>query len=312
MYLEVWMNGKRRLGRRVLISLVALGVTMSLAACATRSAATGSTISAVSGPSAGSRALAETFARELMARFSVPEGTRPSRSSPIPLALRDPWAGPAGVAAAGSVDLGQVDAVPRPVSATVAFMLTHEPGGADLTGSGQESGAAGLREIYIQLGSSSLPRGINDAEGVVLMIPNGAASTLAGIYVHVVWYPARTAAELVDAKDFDSATITATVSNPKPHQVRRTLTSESDIAALAEILNSLPAEPDTTHTCPSTDTSFLVTFNPRTTEQAVVTAASSGCYGVSVTFRGVPQPALLDIRNAIPAAAARMLRVSRR
>jgi hypothetical protein len=296
------MAGNYRWAKRVAVA----SMVVLLASCGTDP---GGGRPATTKPQAGSRAQAEMFARQLLARFAIPSGTRAVRLSPVPLVLRDPWTGPAGSSAPGSVDLGQLDMGPQALRATKAFMLTHEPGGADLTGTGQANSPNGVRELYIQLGSHSLPQGINDAEAAVLMIPRGAVSTLIGIYVHVLWFPSRTENEHLDAADFGAVTISAVVYGAKLYRVTRTFRSAADIAALAGLLNGLPAAPDTTQSCPVSNT-FQIGFDPRTARQAEVVVTTYGCYGATVTSSGIPQPALLDSGNAVAAAAARMLDIS--
>jgi hypothetical protein len=181
------MPGNYRSAGRVVVGVAVASMAVLLAGCGTDAGSTARATSAVMRPQAGSRAQAETFARDLLARFIVPAGTRPVRLSPVPLSLRSPWARQAGSSAPGSVDLGQLDEVTLTSAATQAFMLAHEPSGADMTGTGQENSPDGVRDLYIHLGFRSLPRGINDAEAVVLMVPRRAASTLMSIYVHVLW-----------------------------------------------------------------------------------------------------------------------------
>ena len=303
------MPGNYRSVRLIAAGVAVASMAVLLAGCGIDP---GSNAQAASGhgPPAGSRAQAATFARDLLARFAVPPGTRAVHLSPLPLLLRDPWAGPAGSSAPGSADLGQLDTVSLTLPATQAFMLTHEPGGTDMTGTGQENGPDWERDLYIHLGSRSLPRGINDAEAVVLMVPRGAASTLISIYVHVLWFPSRTAAEYLDAADFGAVTVSAVVYGAKLRHVTRTFRSAADIAALAGLLNGLPAAPDATQSCPVSNT-FQISLHPRTADQAQVVVATYGCYAANVTSRGVPQPALLDHNNAVAALAARMLGVSR-
>jgi hypothetical protein len=208
--------------------------------------------------------------------------------------------------------MGQLDAVPLALPATKAFMLAHEPGGADMTGTGQENRSGGLREVYIHLGSRSLPKGIEDAEAVVLMVPHGASSTDVSIYVHVRWFPSRTAAENLDPAKFLTMTVSAVVLNPKLHHITRTIRSAADIDALVRLLNGFPAAPDTAQSCPGSDASYQVSFDPQIPEQAPVTVTTDGCYGATVTVGGVPQPPLLDSGNTVAAIAARELGVGKR
>jgi len=231
------MLGNYRSARHLAVGVTVASMAGLLAGCATGSTgSTGSAVSAVAGPQAGNRAQAETFARDLLTRFAVPASSRSVRLSPVPLLLRDPWAGPAGSSAPGSVDLGELDAVPLAVPATEAFLVTHEPGGADMTGTGQENSQGGVHEVYLHLGSRSLPRGINDAEAVMFMVPRGTTATLISIYVHVIWFPSRTAAEHLDAAEFGAVTVSAVLLNPKLHHLRRTFRSTADIVALAGLL----------------------------------------------------------------------------
>jgi hypothetical protein len=289
---------------------VAVGMAVLLAGCGSDPGRTARAESSQTGPQAGGHEQAETFARHLMARLVFPPDTQPVRLSPLPSLLRDPWLGPAGSSASGAVDLGRLDAVSLSLAATEAFLLTHAPGGAKLTGTGYRNGPGGNieRDLYVHLGS--LPRGINDAEIVMLMIPQEAASTRIATYVHVIWFPSRTAAEHLDMADFGSVSVRATLLNPKLHHVTRTFRSPADLARLAGLLNRLSAEPNTMHTCPSSSATYQITFAPRTVQHAAVVVTTYGCYGATVTIGQVPQPALLDPGNAVAATAARMLGIS--
>ena len=295
---------------RMAAAAAVASMTVLLVGCGTDPGRTGRAESSQTGPQAGSRAQAETFARHLMARLVFPPSTQPVRLSPLPSLLRNPWVGPAGSSAPGSVDLGQLDAVSLGQAATEAFLLTHAPSGANLTGTGHQNGPGGdiERDLYIHL--SSLPRGINDAEIVMLMIPRGATSTRIATYVRVIWFPSRTAAEHLDTADFGTVSVRATLLNPKLHHVTRTFRSAADLARLAGLLNRLSAEPNTMHTCPSSIATYQITFEPRTVQQPAVVVTTYGCYGATVTTGGVPQPALLDPGNAVAVTAARMLGIS--
>jgi hypothetical protein len=295
---------------RMAAAAAVASMTVLLAGCGTDPGRTGRAESSQTGPQAGSRAQAEAFARQLMARLVFPSGTQPVRLSPLPSLLRDPWAGPGGSSAPGSVDVGRLDTVSLGLAGTQAFLLTHAPGGANLTGTGHQNGPDGdvERDLYIHLGS--LPRGINDAEIVMLMIPRGATSTRIATYVRVIWFPSRTAAEHLDPADFGAVSVRATLLNPKLHNVTRTFRSSADLARLAGLLNGLSAEPNTMHTCPSSTATYQITFEPRTVQHSAVVVTTYGCYGATVTTGGVPQPALLDPGNAVAASAARMLGIS--
>ena len=242
-------------------------------------------------PQAGTRAQAEALAGHLIARLVLPPGTEPARLSPLPATLRDPWGGPAGPAASGAVDRGRVDAASLTPADAEAFMLTHAPRGAGDAGTGQEKGSRGIIERYLYFQLGSLPKGIDSAEVQVLMVPRGAASTLIATYVHVAWFPSRTAAEHLDTARFGAVSIRAIVTNPKPRDVTRTFRSPADIAMLAGLLNGFAAAPKAARTCLSSSASFQITFQTRTAQQAGVTVFTYGCNSATITVGGVPQPA---------------------
>lgn len=302
------MSGKYRAARRLAVAVAAVvSAVVLLAGCGTDPGSTGAAGSGHAGPQAGSRAQAEAFAGHVIAGLVLPPGARPARLSPLPAALRDPWGGPAGSGAAGSVDRGRVDAVSLTPAAAEAFMLTHAPRGAGNAGTGQEKGSRGIIERYLYFQLGSLPKGIDSAEVQVLMVRRDAASTMIATYVHVAWFPSRTAAEHLDAAGFGAVSVRAIVTNPKPRDVTRTFRSPADVAMLAGLLNGFAAAPKTARTCLSSSASFQVTFEPRAAQQAGVTVITYGCNSATITVGGVPQPALLDPRNALATAAGRLL-----
>jgi hypothetical protein len=89
--------------------------------------------------------------------------------------------------------------------------------------------------------------------------------------------------------------------------VTRTFASPADVALLTRLLDGFAAAPDTARGCLSSSASFQITFEPRTAEQAAAVVTTYGCNSATVTVGGVPQPALLDSRNAVTAAASRLL-----
>jgi hypothetical protein len=209
------------------------------------------------------------------------------------------------------VDRGRVDAAGLTPAAAEAFMLTHAPKGAGDAGTGEEKGSRGIIERYLYFQLGSLPKGINDAEVQILMVPRAAASTLIATYVHVTWRPARTAAEHLDPASFGAVSVRAMVTYPKPRDVTRTFRSPADIAMLARLLNGFAAAPKTARTCPASAASYQITFTPRAAHQAGVTVITYGCNSATITVGAVPQPALLDPRNALATAAARLLGLGR-
>jgi hypothetical protein len=292
------------------IAAAVMSMAVVLVGCARSSSGGASTVSAQTAPQAGSQAEAAAFARHLLARMLFPAGAQPVSPSDLLSSLRDPWTSLAGSSAPGAVDLGRHDAISQSPAAAEEYFLTHMPNGADSTGTGRQNGSSGIaeRDLYIHIGS--LPRGINDAEIVILMAPQGATSTLISTYVHVIWFPSRTAGEYLDASDLKAVSIRAILLNPKLHYITRAFKSPEDVAALAGLLNSFTAAPPVMRTCPSGVATFQITFQPRSVQAPNVTATTNGCYSATITTAGIPQPALLDPRNALAVTAAHMLGVS--
>src|SRR5271165_8228 len=305
------LTWNRRITRRaVAVAAAVLALTIAVAGCGSRQAPAGPPAAGSPAPPAGDRAQAAALARQLLGELVFPPGTQPARPSPLPSALRNPWAGPAGASAPGSVDLGRIDGVSLDPAAAQAFLLAHAPSAASLTGTGYQTGPGGItgRDLYFHL--SSLPRGIDDAEVVQLIVPHGNVSALLATYVHVIWFPSRTAAEHIDPAAFAAVSIHAVFLNRKPHNVTRSFGSPASVASVAALLNGLAASPPTMTSCPSGVATFTVTFQPRTIRQPGVAVTTYGCAGAAVSVGGIPQPGLLDPRNAVAATAARLLRVS--
>ena len=109
---------------------------------------------------------------------------------------------------------------------------------------------------------------------------------------HVVARP-RSQAEFIDAAKFSAVRLWAHLLNPRPHTVRKVITSRAALARLARSLNALHAGQELSYTCFPDDGDYLVTFLPATPSQPAITAAPNACNGVGVTAGGKPQPMLV-------------------
>ena len=134
----------------------------------------------------------------------------------------------------------------------------------------------------------------------------GGKSVVAA-YAHVTWFPARSAAEKLNATAFLAVTITADALNPKPHRVMRTFSSAAAIRRLLGFLNSRPAGPDVAVACPAQDVSYQLRFTPRDPRGTQVLVTTQGCPGDSVSVNGRAQPYLWDLGGGLAGIAQGLL-----
>jgi hypothetical protein len=130
--------------------------------------------------------------------------------------------------------------VPLPMTDAVAYFRRNPPAGWRLTlldATGRMSGSVGgAVNTVLQYGRGPAPPpGVWAAQVLVSLHPDGPAASLARVDVQAGWFDARSAAEYVAG--FGSMTVTG------PGGATRTFSSPSQIAAVARLLNGLPAAP---------------------------------------------------------------------
>jgi hypothetical protein len=126
------------------------------------------------------------------------------------------------------------------VAQAVAYFRGNPPAGWRLTlldATGRMSGSVGgAINTVLQYGRGPAPPpGVWAAQVLVSLHPDGPTASLVRVDVQVGWYDARSAAEY--SAGFGSMTITG------PSGTTRTFSSPSPIAAVARLLNGLPAAP---------------------------------------------------------------------
>lgn len=220
--------------------VAAATVTLLLSGCATATAGTRVTTSSqvrtgtgTAGPPSGSRAGAETLARELMAWRPLPPGTRPAGRKAIPPQLDSS----PGIPGTGFVLRTRLLTAPARAGSVPAFLLAHRPPGARVSIS--QSGIAGPPDATWLTFDLARP-GYQTTELGFGLLPVSGGTTLIKEYAFVVWYPPRSAAEHIAPAGFGSVTVTAEMPD-QGTRTTRTFTSPAVIARLAGVFNARPA-----------------------------------------------------------------------
>jgi hypothetical protein len=205
----------------------------------TVSAASPAAVASTAGvPAPGTRAEGTRFAQAQLALVRWPTGARVDTAPPLVM-QRPPlfgWQMGQDVTVAG----GTTWRLPLPVADAVAYFQGNPPAGWRLTlldPTGRMSGSVGgaINTVLVYGRGPAPPPGVWAAQVLVSLHPDGPAASLARVDVQVGWFDARAAAEYVAG--FAAMTVTG------PTGVTRTFSSPSQIAAVARLLNGLPAAP---------------------------------------------------------------------
>jgi len=301
---------------RVILVLAAASLTAaSLAGCGTVSASPAADPSPIPGelgsaapgsaaPPAGNRAEADALARLLLSRLRLPAGTRRLPDKPAPAFLGQPAYSSAGA----QLDEHRFFAVAEPPAALSGYLTAHVPDGMTSFGTGQSSGPGEPTTWDVGYLARAVPAGIYQAGVALTMVPDGSGGSHLRADAQVTWYPPRTAAEYVDPARYHVLIMTVTVDGRKMRTIHKVVTSQADIARLADALDRSPAGPPVTINCPAIFVTYQLALSvSRHARPAVVIVANSiGCGGTAITVDGRSQPALAD-RGAVAAAAAHAL-----
>ncbi len=306
----------RALTGATLVLAVASLAAASLAGCGTvrmppagdPSARSGATTQApgISAPPAGSRAEANALAEHLLSRLRLPAGTRRLPSKPAPPYLSQPAPEPVDSAL---LDEHRFFAVARPPAALSDYLVAHVPDGMTSLGTSQSSGPGQPTTLGVGYYlARPVPAGIYSAQVDLTMVPDSSGGSLLRADAQVIWYPSRTAAEYVDPTRYHVLTMTVTVDGRKMHTIHRVVTSQADIARLAEALDRSPAEPPVAINCPAIFVTYQLALSVSRHSRPVVMiwTNSIGCGGTAITVDGRPQPGLAD-DGAVAVAADQAL-----
>ena len=250
---------------------------------------------------AGSRAVALTLARQMLARLVVPPGSQAIHPSPVPAPLS---VSSAGNALPYTVELHRFVLVPEPAAAVQSFLLAHVPAGMSWAGDGLAPGTTNtVTVLSVDYRPRSLATGLANAQLGTAAMPAADGGTLIRADASVSWFPPRSPAEQLNATSFRSVTITATEAFPQARTATRTITSRVIIGRLVALVNRLPATPYpdvAAMSCAPGGTAYRLEFTPD------VVIYPGGCGGSdAITVHGKEQPRLWDQGTLI--AAARQL-----
>jgi predicted small lipoprotein YifL len=303
--------------RTVIGAILVLATTATLAGCGTvrvppAEAATSSPDSdagapapGLAAPPAGRRAEAAALAGRLLSGLRLPAGTRRLPQTPAPRYLSQPASEPGDSAL---LDAHRFFAVPASPAALSGYLVAHVPAGLTAGGTGQSSGPGQPTELDVSYVARKAPAGIYSAQVTLTIVPDSSGGSLLRADAQVIWYPSRTAAEYVDPARYHVLTLAVTIYGRSVHTIYKVVTSQADIARLAEALDRSPAEPPIAINCPAIWLTYKLSLSvSRHARPAVVISTNSiGCGGTAITVNGRPQPALAD-GGAVAAAANQAL-----
>jgi hypothetical protein len=239
------------------------------------------------GPPGGSKAEASALATSMLAHAVLPTGARSEPAWPLPRSVRQY---DMATHVAGEVDLTRLFLLPMPMSQAAGYLQSHVPSRFANAAGGSTGLLGETTSQDLEYSLRRLPRGIFAADLYYTVVPaRGGSTALLAVDAQVTWYPSRSAAEYIQPASFRSVSITVT-STPT-HYVERTVHSPAVIAALAKLLDSLPASPPGSFiTCPLPN-SFLLRFGATHSHHEIV-VVGYGCPYVDITVRSAKQPAL--------------------
>ena len=199
--------------------------------------------------------------------------------------------------------------LPQSLARASRYVISHAGPGLVRQSTGE--GHSGNGAIISQTATFVLrqvPAGIYSAQLGILLVPwHGAA--LLRIDAEVIVSPRRTEAERLHFTDPGALTIRATVEGRNPHHLRRVITSPSQISKLIRLVNSLPAEPHVSLSCPAGLVAYRAALKPAGHHPADV-VTDDGCNLVHVSVAGHSQPALQDAGGRVFRLLHRLLRAT--
>jgi hypothetical protein len=276
---------------RLPVQLAAAGLTaLALTAAISLPAASAASAAGAGKPPSFTRAQSIQYARSLEPRIVLPSGALRLPQRPVPPGLRHS----AGfMIATHSVDIYRLYKLPGSLTASERFLTHHVPAGMTNEGTGKSWDRHGLIEEDVTFVPGKLPRGVSSADLVATVVHAPHHHSYLRVDAQVIWYPARSAAEHLAAKNYSSVRITAWIYGHRAHRVSKTFSSGKVIRRLVRLLDSLPASPGGVTPCPLILVTYRLTFFPAgSAPEAVV--SRFGCTSDGVQVGGVAQPALSD------------------
>jgi hypothetical protein len=277
--------------RKLPVQLTVAGLTaLALAAGIGLPAASASPAASPGGPPSYTRAQSIAYARTLLPKIVLPPGSISLPQRPVPPGLRQPSG---YMLATDSIDIYRLYKLPGSIFRSARFLDKHVPAGMIQDGTGTSGDRHGITSEDVSYVPRRLPRGVQSADLVATVVRAPHHHSYLRTDVQVVWYPARSAAEHLSAADYTSVRITAWVYGRHVRRVSRTFQSEAIRKRIIRLLDSLPASPGETVSCPLILATYRLTFFPVAGQKAAV-VSRFGCTADGIQVGGVTQPALSD------------------
>ncbi|HEY3733696.1 MAG TPA: hypothetical protein VGL63_07250 [Streptosporangiaceae bacterium] len=253
------------------------------------------------GAHAVTRQQAQQLARGLLARTRLPAAAHRLAGHP-PQALSAPFDTAAGMPTTGTSALWNV---PESADQVLSYVRAHPPAGMRSSGSGQSGTASQIVVQFVSYDLSRPPAGVSSASLSISVVPAGSALSVVRADVQVIWYPPRSAVELIPA-GMHAITVSLSVLNPKPGTTTKTFTSAAIIGRLAAMLNTANAAPAGARGCPLLDRTFRLAFATSPGAAPYLVATAAGCGTVQIMAGGRPQPALVQPPSLLTELSALM------
>jgi len=252
---------------------------------------------------AARRAHATSYARQLLARLRLPDGTRRLR-----------WRRVAGLSPSLAailtdvVDRRALFRVPEDMTVLGRYLRARAPAGMTVSSYGWYGHRGKATVKTVTFSPRQLPGEIYSALLVTTFKPAKDGASLLRVDAQVAWFPSRGGAVRIRAADYKSVTIVRARADGRDRQVR-TVTGARLVARLAAVYNRLHGAPDVVTGCPDDDSStigYRLTFHPAHGTRTVAVSPTN-CLFVGVRIGGQPEPDLYPA-DAMIAAARRALR----
>ena len=247
-------------------------------------------------PPFATRAESRRLARRLLGRAVLPPGSRRFHGkAPYPLGRSTPQ-----ISAFSSVDLHKIFVERGSMRRTYAFLRKHHLAGWKLDGTGYGFRTVGGKQVRTEEEVSYTPERLPAADSSIVMdfqvVPGRHGHALTEVDVQVIYYPRRSAAEHLTARDFRAVTVEQRSVDPHVRNVTRTFRQRAIVDRLTRVLNSRPASPGGLVNCPAIRVTWELRFRP-VNGQPAATVWIDGCYAYAISVGGHSQPALSDNGN---------------
>lgn len=232
------------------------------------------------------QASADTLARALVDRVSLPPGSRlltapPSRGLGTP---------PEQPETPDLADAVRFAVVPLDSASTLDFARAHPPGGYTTanSGSGTTSGPDQPTEQFLTQNVSGMPAGVDSAAILIAVVDSGSSESDVRIDAEVTWLPSKPAWLTVPANDAAVVVALKETQAPQPPDIPAprtvTITDPTMVDRLRTAADGLqPALPGTRNCPADLGTRYNIDFKPTPADPPNISFTAGNCDEVTVT-----------------------------